>query len=109
MGGAVLAGAGLMAWVCPQDLLSFELLDINIVQELETVPNNTPVGELRPRDRSSATALGVLLPAVSPVLLSPVVDLTPCMSPLPQDAPATERAAATAELQGAELKGCFSK
>lgn len=28
-----------------QDLLSFELLDINIVQELEKVPNNTPVGE----------------------------------------------------------------
>uniref|UniRef100_A0A3B5L3R0 NBR1 autophagy cargo receptor a n=1 Tax=Xiphophorus couchianus TaxID=32473 RepID=A0A3B5L3R0_9TELE len=28
-----------------QDLLSFELLDINIVQELEKVPNNTPVEE----------------------------------------------------------------
>ncbi|XP_041830645.1 NBR1 autophagy cargo receptor a isoform X2 [Melanotaenia boesemani] len=41
-----------------QDLLSFELLDINIVQELEKVPNNTPV------------------------------DLTPCISPLPHDAPA---------------------
>ncbi|KAK2536124.1 Nbr1 [Columba guinea] len=27
-----------------QDLLSFELLDINIVQELERVPHNTPVG-----------------------------------------------------------------
>ncbi|XP_040927713.1 next to BRCA1 gene 1 protein isoform X2 [Betta splendens] len=39
-----------------QDLLSFELLDINIVQELESVPNNTPA------------------------------DITPCMSPLPQDA-----------------------
>ncbi|XP_049416142.1 next to BRCA1 gene 1 protein isoform X5 [Epinephelus fuscoguttatus] len=38
-----------------QDLLSFELLDINIVQELESVPNNTPA------------------------------DMTPCMSPLPQD------------------------
>ncbi|XP_041857066.1 next to BRCA1 gene 1 protein [Melanotaenia boesemani] len=38
-----------------QDLLSFELLDINIVQELECVPNNTPA------------------------------DVTPCMSPLPQD------------------------
>lgn len=36
-----------------QDLLSFELLDINIVQELERVPHNTPV------------------------------DMTPCMSPLP--------------------------
>ncbi|XP_072224395.1 next to BRCA1 gene 1 protein isoform X3 [Leuresthes tenuis] len=35
-----------------QDLLSFELLDINIVQELECVPNNTPA------------------------------DVTPCMSPL---------------------------
>ncbi|XP_073350031.1 next to BRCA1 gene 1 protein isoform X2 [Pagrus major] len=34
-----------------QDLLSFELLDINIVQELESVPNNTPA------------------------------DMTPCMSP----------------------------
>ncbi|NXX17111.1 NBR1 protein, partial [Podargus strigoides] len=38
-----------------QDLLSFELLDINIVQELERVPHNTPV------------------------------DMTPCMSPLPHD------------------------
>ncbi|AWP18254.1 putative next to BRCA1 1 protein [Scophthalmus maximus] len=38
-----------------QDLLSFELLDINIVQELESVPNNTPS------------------------------DMTPCISPLPQD------------------------
>ncbi|XP_041938470.1 NBR1 autophagy cargo receptor a isoform X1 [Alosa sapidissima] len=36
-----------------QDLLSFELLDINIVQELDKVPANTPV------------------------------DMTPCMSPLP--------------------------
>lgn len=38
-----------------QDLLSFELLDINIVQELESVPNNTPA------------------------------DITPCISPLPED------------------------
>uniref|UniRef100_H3DA87 NBR1 autophagy cargo receptor a n=1 Tax=Tetraodon nigroviridis TaxID=99883 RepID=H3DA87_TETNG len=38
-----------------QDLLSFELLDINIVQELEKVPTNTPV------------------------------DVTPCMSPLPHN------------------------
>ncbi|XP_055360302.1 NBR1 autophagy cargo receptor a isoform X2 [Betta splendens] len=45
-----------------QDLLSFELLDINIVQELEKVPNNTPV------------------------------DLTPCISPLPHDAPVSEKA-----------------
>lgn len=29
-----------------QDLLSFELLDINIVQELERVPHNTPVGKI---------------------------------------------------------------
>jgi hypothetical protein len=28
-----------------QDLLSFELLDINIVQEIESVPNNTPGGK----------------------------------------------------------------
>ncbi|XP_026042060.1 next to BRCA1 gene 1 protein isoform X3 [Astatotilapia calliptera] len=28
-----------------QDLLSFELLDINIVQELESAPTNTPAGE----------------------------------------------------------------
>ncbi|XP_076856578.1 NBR1 autophagy cargo receptor a isoform X2 [Brachyhypopomus gauderio] len=40
-----------------QDLLSFELLDINIVQELEKVPANTPV------------------------------DMTPCMSPVPQYGP----------------------
>ncbi|XP_069763447.1 NBR1 autophagy cargo receptor a isoform X2 [Narcine bancroftii] len=44
-----------------QDLLSFELLDINIVQEMEHVPNNTPV------------------------------DMTPCMSPLPYDSPLIER------------------
>ncbi|KAJ8345664.1 hypothetical protein SKAU_G00298570 [Synaphobranchus kaupii] len=44
-----------------QDLLSFELLDINIVQELESVPNNTPA------------------------------DMTPCMSPLPHDGPLTEK------------------
>uniref|UniRef100_A0A3P8WE89 NBR1 autophagy cargo receptor a n=1 Tax=Cynoglossus semilaevis TaxID=244447 RepID=A0A3P8WE89_CYNSE len=44
-----------------QDLLSFELLDINIVQELEKVPNNTPV------------------------------DLTPCISPLPHDPPVWEK------------------
>ncbi|KAK7919363.1 hypothetical protein WMY93_010647 [Mugilogobius chulae] len=45
-----------------QDLLSFELLDINIVQELDKVPNNTPV------------------------------DLTPCISPLPHDVPVLEKA-----------------
>ncbi|XP_035260788.1 next to BRCA1 gene 1 protein-like isoform X1 [Anguilla anguilla] len=44
-----------------QDLLSFELLDINIVQELERVPHNTPV------------------------------DMTPCMSPLPHDGPPQEK------------------
>ncbi|KAJ7987718.1 hypothetical protein DPEC_G00329400 [Dallia pectoralis] len=43
-----------------QDLLSFELLDINIVQELEKVPHNTPV------------------------------DRTPCMSPLPHEGPLLE-------------------
>uniref|UniRef100_A0A673B1F4 NBR1 autophagy cargo receptor a n=1 Tax=Sphaeramia orbicularis TaxID=375764 RepID=A0A673B1F4_9TELE len=48
-----------------QDLLSFELLDINIVQELEKVPNNTPV------------------------------DLTPCISPLPHDIPVLEKAIAS--------------
>ncbi|KAL4660472.1 next to BRCA1 gene 1 protein [Arapaima gigas] len=44
-----------------QDLLSFELLDINIVQELEKVPHNTPV------------------------------DMTPCMSPLPHDVTGLEK------------------
>uniref|UniRef100_A0A8C2YU72 Next to BRCA1 gene 1 protein n=1 Tax=Chinchilla lanigera TaxID=34839 RepID=A0A8C2YU72_CHILA len=44
-----------------QDLLSFELLDINIVQELERVPHNTPV------------------------------DTTPCMSPLPHDSQVLEK------------------
>ncbi|KAM8945591.1 next to BRCA1 gene 1 protein [Pelodytes ibericus] len=44
-----------------QDLLSFELLDINIVQELERVPHNTPA------------------------------DMTPCMSPLPHDGPLLEK------------------
>uniref|UniRef100_A0A4W5NSA1 NBR1 autophagy cargo receptor n=1 Tax=Hucho hucho TaxID=62062 RepID=A0A4W5NSA1_9TELE len=44
-----------------QDLLSFELLDINIVQELESVPNNTPA------------------------------DMTPCISPQPHDGPLQEK------------------
>ncbi|XP_073539714.1 next to BRCA1 gene 1 protein isoform X4 [Phyllobates terribilis] len=44
-----------------QDLLSFELLDINIVQELERVPHTTPV------------------------------DMSPCMSPLPHDGPLIEK------------------
>ncbi|XP_042252767.1 NBR1 autophagy cargo receptor a isoform X1 [Thunnus maccoyii] len=52
-----------------QDLLSFELLDINIVQELEKVPNNTPV------------------------------DLTPCISPLPHDAPVLEKPAITSQIK----------
>ncbi|NXJ53078.1 NBR1 protein, partial [Spizaetus tyrannus] len=47
--------------ITAQDLLSFELLDINIVQELERVPHNTPV------------------------------DMTPCMSPLPHDSPLLEK------------------
>nr|XP_023670091.1 next to BRCA1 gene 1 protein [Paramormyrops kingsleyae] len=44
-----------------QDLLSFELLDINIVQELERVPHNTPA------------------------------DMTPCMSPVPNDGALSEK------------------
>ncbi|XP_069608001.1 next to BRCA1 gene 1 protein isoform X12 [Ranitomeya imitator] len=44
-----------------EDLLSFELLDINIVQELERVPHTTPV------------------------------DMSPCMSPLPHDGPLIEK------------------
>ncbi|XP_043910589.1 next to BRCA1 gene 1 protein isoform X3 [Protopterus annectens] len=43
------------------DLLSFELMDANITQDLERVPHNTPV------------------------------DMTPCMSPLPVDGPVIER------------------
>ncbi|KAM4624408.1 NBR1 autophagy cargo receptor a [Polymixia lowei] len=58
-----------------QDLLSFELLEINIVQELEKVPNNTPV------------------------------DLTPCMSPLPHDAPALEKAGLSQIKEDIEVKG----
>lgn len=33
-----------MVFLLLKDLLSFELLDINIVQELEKVPTNTPAG-----------------------------------------------------------------
>ncbi|XP_041122288.1 NBR1 autophagy cargo receptor a isoform X2 [Polyodon spathula] len=44
-----------------KDLLSFELLDVNIVQGLERVPHNTPV------------------------------DMTPCMSPLPHEEPLLEK------------------
>ncbi|KAG8008773.1 Next to BRCA1 gene 1 protein [Nibea albiflora] len=58
-----------------QDLLSFELLDINIVQELEKVPNNTPV------------------------------DLTPCISPLPHDAPVLEKAVTSQLKEDAEVTG----
>ncbi|XP_032357958.1 NBR1 autophagy cargo receptor a isoform X5 [Etheostoma spectabile] len=58
-----------------QDLLSFELLDINIVQELEKVPNNTPV------------------------------DLTPCISPLPHDAPVLEKAIFSPMKEDAEVTG----
>ncbi|XP_072230108.1 NBR1 autophagy cargo receptor a isoform X4 [Leuresthes tenuis] len=58
-----------------QDLLSFELLDINIVQELEKVPNNTPV------------------------------DLTPCISPLPHDAPVSDKSVASQMKEDAEASG----
>ncbi|KAM4524772.1 NBR1 autophagy cargo receptor a isoform 1-T1 [Odontesthes bonariensis] len=58
-----------------QDLLSFELLDINIVQELEKVPNNTPV------------------------------DLTPCISPLPHDAPVSEKSVTSQMKDDAEASG----
>ncbi|XP_041818603.1 NBR1 autophagy cargo receptor a [Chelmon rostratus] len=58
-----------------QDLLSFELLDINIVQELEKVPNNTPV------------------------------DLTPCISPLPHDAPVLEKAITSQLKEDTEVTG----
>ncbi|KAM6964413.1 NBR1 autophagy cargo receptor a isoform 3-T3 [Tautogolabrus adspersus] len=58
-----------------QDLLSFELLDINIVQELEKVPNNTPVA------------------------------LTPCISPLPHDAPVFENAVASQIKDDSEVSG----
>uniref|UniRef100_A0A8C4HTJ1 NBR1 autophagy cargo receptor a n=1 Tax=Dicentrarchus labrax TaxID=13489 RepID=A0A8C4HTJ1_DICLA len=58
-----------------QDLLSFELLDINIVQELEKVPNNTPV------------------------------DLTPCISPLSHDAPVLEKAIPSQIKEDTEVTG----
>ncbi|MED6290274.1 hypothetical protein CHARACLAT_011463, partial [Characodon lateralis] len=58
-----------------QDLLSFELLDINIVQELEKVPNNTPVA------------------------------LTPCISPLPHDASVLERTMTSQTKEEAETTG----
>uniref|UniRef100_A0AAQ4QHU7 NBR1 autophagy cargo receptor a n=1 Tax=Gasterosteus aculeatus aculeatus TaxID=481459 RepID=A0AAQ4QHU7_GASAC len=58
-----------------QDLLSFELLDINIVQELEKVPNNTPE------------------------------DLTPCISPLPHDAPVLEKDITARIREEAEVTG----
>ncbi|XP_041671653.1 NBR1 autophagy cargo receptor a isoform X2 [Cheilinus undulatus] len=58
-----------------QDLLSFELLDINIVQELEKVPNNTPVA------------------------------LTPCISPLPHDAPLLEKAVSSQMKDDTEVSG----
>lgn len=77
----------------PQDLLSFELLDINIVQELESVPNNTPAGELprspflpRTWTRSQRSTLAHYPPAekLNPRLIF-CAEMTPCMSPLPPD------------------------
>ncbi|XP_004633861.1 next to BRCA1 gene 1 protein isoform X2 [Octodon degus] len=59
-----------------QDLLSFELLDINIVQELERVPHNTPV------------------------------DMTPCMSPLPHDSPLLEKPGLGQIREECEGAGC---
>ncbi|XP_018089536.1 neighbor of BRCA1 gene 1 L homeolog isoform X2 [Xenopus laevis] len=56
-----------------QDLLSFELLDINIVQELERVPHNTPV------------------------------DMTPCMSPLTHDGPLIENAGLGQTVEESEM------
>ncbi|XP_067089026.1 next to BRCA1 gene 1 protein isoform X2 [Osmerus mordax] len=62
-----------------QDLLSFELLDINIVQELESAPNNTPA------------------------------DMTPCMSPLPHDGPLQEKTTPLGLIQEeAEAQGVTS-
>ncbi|KAM3591490.1 uncharacterized protein V6R79_002644 [Siganus canaliculatus] len=58
-----------------QDLLSFELLDINIVQELEKVPNNTPV------------------------------DLTPCISPLPHDPPVSDKTISSDLKDDSEVSG----
>ncbi|KAM4716008.1 NBR1 autophagy cargo receptor a isoform 3-T3 [Anableps anableps] len=58
-----------------QDLLSFELLDINIVQELEKVPNNTPVA------------------------------LTPCISPLPNDSSLLERTMTSQTKEESETTG----
>ncbi|XP_028674379.2 NBR1 autophagy cargo receptor a isoform X5 [Erpetoichthys calabaricus] len=58
---ALFSSPGLTGPSTSKDLLSFELLDINIVQELERVPHNTPV------------------------------DMTPCMSPLPLDGSLVEK------------------
>ncbi|XP_036445801.1 next to BRCA1 gene 1 protein isoform X2 [Colossoma macropomum] len=61
-----------------QDLLSFELLDINIVQELENVPNNTPA------------------------------DITPCISPLPHDTLLQEKPTLGLIQEEAEAQGVNS-
>ncbi|XP_063044535.1 next to BRCA1 gene 1 protein-like isoform X2 [Engraulis encrasicolus] len=61
-----------------QDLLSFELLDINIVQELESVPNNTPA------------------------------DMTPCMSPLPHEGPLQEKPSLALIQEEVEAQGVKS-
>ncbi|KAG5279608.1 hypothetical protein AALO_G00079630 [Alosa alosa] len=61
-----------------QDLLSFELLDINIVQELESVPNNTPA------------------------------DMTPCMSPLPHEGLLQEKQSLALIQEEAEAQGVKS-
>uniref|UniRef100_A0A669F215 NBR1 autophagy cargo receptor b n=1 Tax=Oreochromis niloticus TaxID=8128 RepID=A0A669F215_ORENI len=61
-----------------QDLLSFELLDINIVQELESAPTNTPA------------------------------DMTPCMSPLSQDGPLLDKGSPSLGLiqEETEISSC---
>uniref|UniRef100_A0A3B4V0W2 NBR1 autophagy cargo receptor b n=1 Tax=Seriola dumerili TaxID=41447 RepID=A0A3B4V0W2_SERDU len=74
-----------------QDLLSFELLDINIVQELESVPNNTPaVGRSHAyagSQQHSETSMRCLQqdPISVRILQLTYSDMTPCMSPLPQN------------------------
>ncbi|KAK3553301.1 hypothetical protein QTP86_033111 [Hemibagrus guttatus] len=78
------------------DLLSFELLDINIVQELESVPNNTPAGNTLACDTLAGDTFTVNIIAGKTLASNTLAgdtladntlaDITPCISPLPHDA-----------------------
>lgn len=70
-----------------QDLLSFELLDINIVQELEKFHNSSRAG----KESANTLTISQRKKKITSLLSDQIVDLTPCISPVSHNAPAQER------------------